>query len=270
MELFYRKFGEGHPMIIAHGLYGSSDNWVTIGKVLSEYFEVYLIDQRNHGRSPHSNEHNYDVMKADFIEFMDKHAIEKAVLLGHSMGGKTVMNVAVAHPERVSRLIVVDIAPKTYIRKIDYSFRSINHDKIITSLLKIDLKKAESREDIDKELSKSIIDARLRQFLLKNVQRSKDNLFEWNVNLHVLYDNFETILGGFDYSRFENGRGVTGFPALFVRGANSDYIVDEDIAGIKTVFPHAEVVTIPNAGHWLHAEQPELFIKKVKEFVFGA
>ena len=269
MELFYRKYGEGPAIIIVHGLYGSSDNWVTIAKKLSENFEVFLIDQRNHGRSPQSDEFNYDVLKNDLLEFMDKMAIEKAVLIGHSMGGKTVMFFAKDYPERISHLIVIDIAPKSYNLPKDEIPQTINHLQIISAMNAIDFTKINSRQDVDEELAKTIPFERVRQFLLKNLNRNSDNKYSWRLNVKAIEKNMTNILDGLDGQDFKNGNGITGFPVLFVKGANSDYILDEDYdTTIQNIFPYAELVTIPNAGHWVHAEQTSLLIKTLMYFIY--
>ena len=269
MELFFRKYGEAKPpLIIVHGLYGASDNWVTIAKMLSEHFEVYLIDQRNHGRSPHAPEHTYNAMKEDLREFMDSQGIEKAVLVGHSMGGKTVMFFAKDYPERISSLVVVDIAPKSYATPDEASLKTIDHRKIIAAMHGVDFSAIASRQQVEEELANSITQDRVRQFLMKNLHRNKDNTFRWSLNVDALERNMPGILEGMNQKDFEKGNGIVGFPVLFVRGANSQYILDEDIDNIiLTIFPYAELVTIPNAGHWVHAEQPKLLVKNLLYFV---
>lgn len=267
MELFYRKYGEGPSLIIVHGLYGSSDNWISIGKILSEHFEVYLIDQRNHGRSPHSENHNYEALKEDLKQFIEQHQIGKTILIGHSMGGKTVMFFAHDYPERISSLIVLDISPRSYKDTFESSSQSMTHLNIINSMLKVDFHSVKSRQDVDHQLAESIHSAKIRQFLLKNLTRSKTNQFHWKLNLPVLQKELPNILEGFDENSFKNGNGITGFPVLFIRGETSDYIRDQDIPFIKKIFPYADVATVFDAGHWLHAEQPDKLIKTIKYFL---
>lgn len=269
MDLFFRKYGSGPPLIIVHGLYGSSDNWVTIGKELGKRFEVYIPDQRNHGRSLHSDHHNYPLMRDDLLEFMDKHAIEKAILLGHSMGGKTIMFFATAYPERINGLIVVDIAPKSYFSYSGESVQAADHNFIIRAMETMDLLKINNREEANRKLSERIKSERVRQFLLKNLTRSKNGIFQWKLNVGVIRKDLIRILEGLNPSEFEHGNQITGFPVLFIRGANSTYILDSDLPFIRKIFPYAEMITIPGAGHWLHAEQPGLLVEKVLEFVFG-
>lgn len=261
MELFYRKYGEGPPLIILHGLYGSSDNWVSIGRELAENFEVYLIDQRNHGKSPHSADHNYDLMKEDLHEFMEQHAIGKAIILGHSMGGKTAMFFAADYPEKISHLIIVDISPRSY--KDTNSTQLKMHESIIRAMYNIDFYGIENRQEIDDILAKSIPQDRIRQFLLKNIHRSKDNEYSWSINIKTIKNELRNIMDGLD----ESQAAITGFPVLFIKGEKSDYIMDKDKDMIKNIFPYADFETIPDAGHWLHAEQPELFLKKITNFI---
>ncbi|MFO7842476.1 MAG: alpha/beta fold hydrolase [Bacteroidales bacterium] len=267
MDLFFRKFGNGPPLIILHGLYGSSDNWVSVGRKLSAGFEVYLLDQRNHGKSPHSPQHNYHLLKEDLREFMDKQSIEKAIILGHSMGGKTAMFFAVDYPEKVNSLIVVDISPKSYIDT--KSTQLLSHSTIINAMYNVDFNHVNNRSDIDKMLSSSIPSKRVRQFLLKNVSRTKDNQFKWSLNLESISNELTNIMDGLDTDKFKKGKGVSGFPVLFIKGDQSDYIDSSDKTAIEIIFPFAEIETIPNAGHWLHAEQPGIFLNTIQKFLAG-
>src|SRR6056297_1932446 len=265
MDLFFRTFGDGPPLIILHGLYGSSDNWVSIGRQLSENFQVYLLDQRNHGQSPHSPQHNYHLLKEDLRAFLDQQSIDKAIILGHSMGGKTAMFFAVDYPDRINNLIVVDISPQSY--KETNSNQLLGHSTIINAMYNVDFTQVKNRRDIDTILSSAIPSKRVRQFLLKNVSRTKDNHFAWSLNLESISNELENIMYGLDTVKFKDGNGITGFPILFIKGEQSDYITTKDKKAIETIFPFAEIKTIPDAGHWLHAEQPELFIKTVQNFL---
>lgn len=261
MELFFRKYGQGPPLIIIHGLYGSSDNWVSIGRKLAENFEVFIIDQRNHGKSPHTPDHNYQVLKTDLLEFMDAQSIEKAIIIGHSMGGKTAMFFAADYPERLSHLIIADISPKSY--EYTNSNQLLAHTTIIRAMFNLDFYGINSRQEVDDILAKSIPEDRIRQFLLKNIMRSKDNEYSWRINIRTIKNELKNILEGLD----ENQTEITGFPVLFIKGGNSDYIQKDDKTTIKKIFPFADIETIPNAGHWLHAEQPDLFLKKISDFI---
>jgi esterase len=269
MELSYRKMGQGPPMIILHGLYGSSDNWFSIGKAFSDRFEVYLVDQRNHGNSPHTREHNYIGLRNDLHDFMEIQGIEKTVIIGHSMGGKAAMFFAVAWPEKVQALIVVDISPRSYKSLIHPVTQSLDHMNIITAMRGVDFTEVNNREDINLILSETIKSEKVRQFLLKNVKHKKGGGYGWKLNVKTLHDQLPQILDGLDHKPYMNGNGITGFPVLFIKAENSGYIKEEDISIIKTIFPMAEIVTIPGADHWVHVEMPELLIKTISYFVLG-
>lgn len=268
MKLFFRKYGEAAPpLIIVHGLYGSSDNWVSIAKDLADSFEVYVVDQRNHGRSPHSHVHDYPSMREDLLELMDEQGIKKAVLIGHSMGGKTVMSFAEAWPERVQALVSVDIAPKSYHNLALASRTAANHTNMIDAMMKIDLSKIESREDADQALAEYIGSERIRGFLLKNLRRNSKGEFSWRINLEAISENLDAIFEGMDRDAIAARGGITGFPALFISGGDSAYIAARDHQTIRAIFPTAEIVTVQGAGHWVHAEQPALLVKTIRYFL---
>ncbi len=266
MDLFFRHFGKGIPLIILHGLYGSSDNWISAGRLLSEDFEVYLPDQRNHGNSPHSKEHNYTLLKNDLLKFMNQHNIEKAVLIGHSMGGKTAMYFADENPDRIRALIVVDIAPGPYKYYVKTEANASDHLSILNAMSGVDFSKVKSRSDVDKQLSPMIRSIRIRQFLLKNIVRTGEK-YSWRLNIKTLYDQLYEIMDGLDVEKYISGKRKINFPTLFIKGEKSNYISNNDFNVIYTIFPGAEIITIPDAGHWLHAEKPELFLKTVQEFL---
>ena len=265
MKLHYKKSGQGKPIIILHGLLGMLDNWQTIGKVLSETNTVFLADARNHGHSPHSDIFNYDVMADDINEFMEDEKIDEAILMGHSMGGKTVMKFAQKYPEKVEKFIVVDIAPKYY---------PVHHDAIFEALLAVNFTFVKSRKDAEEILAKYITENYVRQFLLKNLywlphpqplsngegSESSHNQLAWRFNLETIYKNLENIGEAMDEKTIEKS-------ALFLRSEKSNYILDDDFEMLKKKFPQSEIKTIPNTGHWIHSEQPELFVKAVVEFL---
>lgn len=265
MTLFFRKFGDGPTLIIVHGLYGSSDNWFSIGKELAKNFEVFLVDQRNHGRSPHTDRHTYELMKLDLLEFMDGEGIEKAILVGHSMGGKTVMSLAADHPDRVNSLVVIDIAPKSYMKLNDFSAHVVDHLNIMTAMLNMDFSKVKTRKDADLQLSDSIRSPKVRRFLLKNLKRDPNDSYSWRINIGTLSSDLPSIMEEIVTGKY----GITGFPVLFIRGEKSSYILDEDIPEIIKLFPFADFVTIPDAGHWMHVEMPGLLVKTLKYFLLG-
>ena len=251
MKLFYRQSGQGSPLIILHGLFGSSDNWYTLAKVFAESFTVYLVDQRNHGQSPHSAEFDYKLLTEDLEEFIREHAIQKPVILGHSMGGKAAMNFAVKYPEQLSKLIVVDIVPKAY---------PIHHDAILDGLKAIPLAGLASRNEADKTLSEYVPEPAVRQFLLKNLSRKNEGGFEWKINLEAIDRNIEQMGAGMIFSGKYDG------PSLFVKGKKSNYYREGDEALIKTIFPKAEFAAL-DTGHWVQAESPDEFSKLVLNYL---
>jgi len=250
-KLFVRRLGKGDPVLILHGVFGASDNWVTIGKSLSEKFEVILVDLRNHGQSFHDSQFDYTYMAQDIATYLELERIPKAVLLGHSMGGKVAMQLATDKPENVDKLIIVDIAPRYY---------PVHHELILQGLDAITLESLQSRAEADQLLSSFVAEADTRQFLLKNLQRTSSG-FQWKMNLPVIRDNIERVGEALDESSVFLG------PSLFIRGANSQYIEDDDLDQIKMQFPNSSLVTIENAGHWVHAENPKAFLREVQAFL---
>ncbi len=250
MKLNFKKSGSGPPLVILHGLFGSLDNWFSIAKELVEHYTLYLVDQRNHGDSPHSNEWNYGVMVEDLRELLDAEGLDSVFLMGHSMGGKTVMNFAVQYPERVRKLIVGDITPRYY---------PIHHQVILEGLNALDLSRLQSRKEADDLLAPYIPELGIRQFLLKSLGRDA-NGFAWKINLPVITQNIEEV-----GKALEEGTVFEG-PTLFLGGANSSYIQEKDLPDMKRHFPNYTWISIPNAGHWLHAEQPQAVVAEMRRF----
>jgi pimeloyl-ACP methyl ester carboxylesterase len=242
MQLAYTKLGIGHPLFILHGLYGSGDNWITVGRKLSETFEVYLVDLRNHGRSPHSDVHTYEAMAEDIKELLDSLGIEKASIIGHSMGGKVAMFFAAKYKGLLSNLIIVDIAPKTYTEEERNAKEITNHRTILEAMASADLKSAKTRDEVENSLKLQIGSDRVRQFIMKNVKRSKDNQFFWALNINALKQNLAGILAGLDIESFKLSGGVKSFPVLFIKGGRSNYIMDEDLADMKIIFPYSQLM----------------------------
>lgn len=252
MDLFHRTFGKGEPLFILHGLFGSSDNWVTLSKTFAEKYQVVLVDLRNHGRSPQSDLWNYAAMSEDIYELANQLGLYRINLLGHSMGGKVGMTIANAYPDFLMKLIVADIAPKHY---------PIRHRNIIDGLLSINLEQIKSRNEADMQLANYIQEPSLRQFLLKNLDRDVEREFKWKLNLEIINNHLENV----GVATIPSNK--ISIPALFIRGTNSDYITDEDIMEIRKHYSNSSVESIGNAGHWLHAQQPEAFVKTVMEFL---
>lgn len=253
MKLHANVIGEGSPFIILHGFLGMGDNWKTLGRRFADLgFQVHLVDQRNHGRSTHSNEFNYDLMAQDLLEYINSNTLDEVTLLGHSMGGKTAMNFAASYPTKVSKLLVADISPRFY---------PVHHDAILNGLSALDFTTISTRSEADIELSKYVSEIGTRQFLLKNLYWVEKGVLGLRINLPVLKENVEEVGEALDKSSLFSG------PTLFLRGDKSEYIQFADEALIKQHFPNSKIVTISNAGHWLHAENPQEFYTAVSKFV---
>lgn len=252
MKLHSKILGEGKDLLILHGLFGQSDNWQTLGKQFSEHFRVHLIDQRNHGHSFHSDDWNYELMAEDVLRYMDDEGIEKALVLGHSMGGKTAMMLSTLNPQRVEKLVVVDIAPKAY---------APHHQQILAGLKAINFDQHQSRKDAEEAMTEHIGIPSVRQFLLKNLYWETKERLAWRFNLKVIAEHIEEVGKALPAPAYAD------IPALFVHGANSDYLVEGDEDLIEKHFPQAEIVEVPNAGHWIHAENPKDFMKETLQFL---
>ncbi len=239
-------------LIIFHGLFGQLDNWNTHGRQFSETYTTHLVDLRNHGRSFHSDNASLEAMTTDILNYMQFHQIEKAHLLGHSLGGRVVMDFAMLHPKKVDHLIVADMAPKAY---------QPHHNAIFKALLSVDFTKVNSRKDVEEILSQYIPEAGVRQFLLKNVYHAENGGYAFRFNLDALHRKYEDLVGK------DLINGIFDGPTLFLRGEKSNYILPEDEFIIKKRFPNSKIETIKNAGHWLHAENPKDFIAAIIQFL---
>jgi len=261
--LHFRKSGHGPALVILHGLYGSSDNWISIARKLEDRFTIFIPDLRNHGQSPHTSTHTYQDMVDDLYLFFEDQPINKATILGHSMGGKLAMMFAAEYPELVTNLIIADIAPKNY-NSENKPFKTVlQHELILGLMEELNLVAVTSRKEIDYFLSEKLKDSTLRQFLLKNIHRNKDGYFEWKINVPVLKHALNSITSDVNNDWFADRLPILNYPATFIRGLNSDYISDQDFIAIKEIYPEARLIDIPDAGHWLHAEQPEKFVEAV-------
>jgi len=259
MKLFYRKYGEGAPLVILHGLYGSSDNWVSIAKKISNNFTVYLPDLRNHGQSPHSDVHDYDCMSSDLHELVLELNFKKFFLAGHSMGGKTAVRFAMRWPEMLEGLLIADISP--FETKARYSEYYDQHLAILETLTKIEISGAGSRGEVENLFAGKISSEKTRKMILKNIHRNNEGKFSWKINNASLLRNIDKIMDGVtDINRISEP--VTGFPVIFLKGEKSDYIPPEDFKEILRLFPAAEFRIIKNAGHWLHVDNPDAVVKE--------
>ncbi len=251
MKLQHRIIGEGKPLIILHGLFGSSDNWQTHAKRFSDYFQVILVDQRNHGHTDWSDEFDYDILAEDLHELITDLGLEKVNLLGHSMGGKTVMRYAQLYPDTIEKMIVVDMGIKSY---------PPHHQEILKGIAALNATPMDSRAAAEEVLLPFVPENGTRQFLMKNLYWIEKGKLAWRMNVEVLEREMQHILEAIpDEEVFVQ--------TLFIRGGMSKYIIDEDIPEIEDRFPDSSFLTIENAGHWVHAEQPEEFMNAVLEFL---
>lgn len=254
MELAFREYGTGTPLIILHGLFGQSDNWNTLAKRFGEQgFRVFTVDQRNHGLSGHSDVWDYESMAEDLYEFIQQHQLENPILLGHSMGGKTVMFFELMHSGIAQKIIVADIAPRAY---------EPHHDAVLKALHSVKFDVIKTRKEAEAILSEHIEDFGTKQFLLKNIywRDSENNLMDWRFNLKTIskeYDNISVAIP----------EGFSDVKTLFIKGEKSHYITENDLADIKSHFPNYELKEITDAGHWVHAEKPNNFFEVVMEFI---
>lgn len=252
MKLHYQSLGQGHPLILLHGLFGSADNWGAIARYFAQYYQVISVDLRNHGRSPHHASQSYVDMAEDLIKLCDLLNLDRIHLLGHSLGGKVGMQFATQFPNRMGKLIIVDMAMRAY---------ADAHTHLIDAMLAVDLSSMQTRSDVEKALISTIDENMIRQFLLMNLVKSDDRL-AWRINLAALKANYpslqQPVCASAQYDQ----------PSLFIRGERSDYVSDNDIEQIKTRFTIAQFASLPTA-HWVHAEQPQAFIEVVAQFLIN-
>jgi pimeloyl-ACP methyl ester carboxylesterase len=266
MKLYFRKSGKGDPLIILHGLYGSSDNWYSVARELEASHTVYCLDQRNHGRSPHHPHHTYQDLSDDLDDFLYDQQIEKTSIIGHSMGGKTALSFGLRHPEKIDRMVVVDISPRPY-DNIQHAKEKAMHERIIHALLAVPVERLTTRQEADQQLQADVPSFDVRQFLLKNLKRNPEGKFFWTLNLDALSKNLNHIFAGVS-GWDEPGEYLRNpFPLLFIKGGNSPYIQEEDEHMIRKHLPEARIQTISDSGHWVHVEQPERFMGMVMQFL---
>ncbi len=256
MQILHSKiYGEeqlGTPLLVFHGLFGMLDNWGSFGREFGALFPVHLLDLRNHGKSFHSENMSHDDLAQDILNYMEAHQLEKVNLLGHSLGGKAVMQFAIKFPERVEKLIVADISPKAY---------PPHHQGIIKALQSVDFSSIQSRNEVEAILSQYIPEASVIQFLTKNLYWTEDKKLNWRFNLKTLAEKYNDFVS--NAIRF----GVFSGKTLFIAGEKSNYILPQDGFLIKQQFPNSKIIQIPNAGHWVQAENPKDFNNAVKAFL---
>lgn len=261
--MFYRDVGSGFPVVVLHGLYGSSDNWFSIAKQLGCCYRVILVDQRNHGNSPHTESHTYNDLVGDLYGLARKLNLKQFHLVGHSMGGRAAMLFQTKYPDFVKSLVVVDVAPWSYSENDRWFKSSYNeHRSIIRSMRSLSLPDVDSRLEADRLLAASIPSERLRQFLFKNLRRDSGGKFYWSINLSALEAGLNGMVQGVDV----DCRLVRELDVLFIKGYDSEYIPNSREPEILSIYPRAKIVVVKNAGHWVHAEQPRVFVDEVMNF----
>lgn len=253
LNLNYKKYGErGRNVVILHGLLGTFDNWQSIANHLSSFCKVYSLDQRNHGRSPHTDEMNYELLAYDVINFLEFHQLKDVVLIGHSMGGKVAMLVALERPDLISTLVVVDIAPKNY---------KGGHEVILEAMNNVPLHQTQSRKAIEDFVCQTIKSKAVVQFILKNLSRNTDNTFHWKCNLDSITKNYHLLMAFPEINtKFHKS-------TYFIKGELSDYISENDVELCKQIFSLAKFITIKNATHWVHADNPKDFLNTVEHII---
>ena len=253
MKLYAKQYSDsGAPLVILHGLYGNQGNWSTLARQLALQYAVYAFDARNHGQSPRADSMRLDEMADDVAETLNSLGISRAHVLGHSLGGKVAMLLALEQPTRVRSLVVVDIAPVAYAKGVD---------PVLHALLALDLTALQSRAEADAKLGERIASKAVRDFLLANLQRSAEGTFQWRINLPVIRDYFNEV------TSWPDTESVYAGPALFIRGEKSDYVLPEHYAAMHRQFPRGTLKTVAGAGHWVHSEKPEAVQRLVGNFL---
>jgi esterase len=259
MKLRHREFGgEGTPIVILHGLFASSKNWVSVGKALSHLGRPFALDLRNHGSSPHADSHTLEDLVADLQEWLSDHGLERPVLVGHSMGGLAAMGYSLTYPEGLRGLVVVDIAPRSYRPNFEREFAALS----------LPLEGMRSRGQIDQALETIVPDEEVRQFLAMNAERA-DGGFRWKINVSAL--KASPFMNGPDFTRFQGSlAGSSEVPALLIAGGESDFVREEDIPLFRRFFPNSSVEVIPGCGHWLHYICSDSFQRLLSRFLSRA
>lgn len=264
MALHYKQMGSGPALIILHGLYGSGDNWFNIGKELSNYFTVYLVDQRNHGRSPHYASLTYQEMADDLDQLINTLQLNSFSLIGHSMGGKTAMTYTLQHGSKVDKLINVDISPFSYDDVESFSQQKSFHQNIIERFTSAPITKAQSRTEIENHFSEKIKSTQILRFLLKNLTRNNNGEFIWRLNVNAISNNLNNVIDAAPPVKM----GAQSYAnTLFIYGGKSPYINNDDMEAIKDIFPNSKFIQYKDSGHWLHSEETDRFISDTKAFL---
>lgn len=253
MDLYFKKSGSGKALIILHGLFGMGDNWATLSRgYAAKGFEVFVPDLRNHGRSPHSEKFDYESMAQDLSDFISKNGLSKASIIGHSLGGKVSMYFAALFPDQLEKLIVVDIGTKYY---------PPHHQGVLAAIHAVRPQELAGRKEAEARLREALSEESTIQFLLKNLYWNDNEKLEWRFNIVSIEKNIEEVGKALPDDFYISA------PTLFLAGERSGYIKPEDIPGIRKHFSNVDFAIIPDAGHWVHAENPEVFFKRSLEFL---
>ncbi len=260
MKLFYREYGESEPLIIAHGLFGMSDNWIPVAKKLAEHFKIYVPDMRNHGNSPHSDIHTYVATSDDLFEFIEDKNIKKAIFIGHSMGGKTVLQFAEKFTERVKKIIIIDISPREYVPDENFFKKALNHKLFLEKLKTVNLNEVKNRKELNELIISKFQNPFLAQLVLKNIKKTATG-FEFKININAFLNNLNEMR-----REIELSEKVRNIKTMFIFGGNSPYFSEDDKTYIKNTLPEAEIKIIPEAGHTIHIEKEKELIKTILAF----
>jgi esterase len=264
LKLFSREYGEGKPLLIAHGLFGMSDNWIEIAKALADTYKVYLLDLRNHGQSPHDPVHTYDAMAEDILEFLDDRQIPKASFIGHSMGGKVVMNFAARYPGYVDQLIVVDISPGAY-NELDRTLnQQENHQQVIDLMVEINKNRYVKRSELHSFLNSRLEDEFTKQVIQKNIQKGKNNSYEIRMNIDAIIHHFKETRKEINLTE-----DMKFLDILFIFGSESPYYRKQDELHIMEKLPYAQIKIVKDAGHIVHMDKKTQFIEFTKTFLLN-
>lgn len=253
--LYFKQAGQGTPLVLIHGLFGSLENLGAIARQLAENFCVYSLDLPNHGRSPRVENMSLASMAGDLLAWLDEQGLPQVHLLGHSLGGKVAMELALRHPERVKSLVVLDIAPVSY---------PPHHNDVFAGMFALEPQRLQSRSEADQKMQPHVPEAAVRSFLLKNLVREPEGGFAWRMNLPVIHRDYAQLIASNRADAIFNGN------TLFIKGGNSDYLQEKYRDQIMARFPKATIKIVPDTGHWLHAEKPDLVARLVKQFLLTA
>ncbi len=251
MPLHHKKQGQGDAVILIHGLFGSLENLGALAKGLAEHFCVYSIDLPNHGRSPHSEATNLKQMSDEVLEWMRQHKLDNVFVVGHSLGGKVAMEIALRHPDQIKKLVVMDIAPSAY---------PPHHSDVFEGLRAVDIHNITSRSEAEASMKPHVPEVAVRSFLLKNIVRESAGHFSWRMNLRALYEGYADLICANHESCFDA-------PVLFLKGGASDYISEKNRQDIESRFPEQSLKIVANTGHWLHAEKPAMVTRLINNFL---